>query len=180
MLALKKERLKRFIDKNNLKSMEDIRKLLTQLEKETMVTSTKVRVPEFMNILDGSKDSFVSLLVRNGIGESFTDKYYPISLFPDAYSEAQWPSKKFYRVHKTLYILLKFGIVEILLLSSFIIWLLSRAYHEPSVNKVFLYIVLVFGVLFMLGYSLKLAVFFGTTMGILASRRVRLPTDRRR
>jgi len=43
-------------------------------------------------------------------------------------------------------------------------------YKEPSGDRAFLYFVLIFGVLFMLGYSLKLAIFFGITAGVLLSK----------
>lgn len=135
--------------------------------------SPRIRVLEFMNILYELRENPAGLIVGKGIGGSFTDKYYPIPFTLGAYSEDQWSSHEFYRVHETLnFVLLKFGILGIVFLLFFVIWLLRKLHYELSGETAFLYVVLTFGVLFMLGYSLKLAVFMGIMMGTLMGKQI--------
>ncbi|GEM_PF-3529913 len=138
----------------------------------SIAPSPRDRVLEFMNIFEELKEFPVNLLVGNGIGGSFTDKDYNIPFSLGAYSQDQWISRKFYRVHETLnFVFLKFGIVGIFFLLLFAIWLMRKIYRERSGDRAFLYFVLFFGVLSMLGYSLKLAIFFGVTLGVLCSKK---------
>jgi len=140
--------------------------------------SARVRALEFMNIFKELEEFPINLLIGKGIGGSFTDKYYRIPFTLATYSEDQWVSRIFYMPHETLnFVLLKFGILGIIFLLFFVVWLLRKLYSEVSNERVFLNIVLIFGILFMLGYSLKLAIFIGTVIGLLSSRHKKIPGE---
>lgn len=144
----------------------------------SIAPSPRVRVLEFINTFDTLKEFPIDLLIGSGIGGSFSDRYYQIPYLPGGYSEDQWLTRKFYRVHESFnFVFLKFGILGILFLLLFVIWLFKKAYDETSGSLVFLYVVLIFLVLFMLGYSLQLAIFTGTLMGILMSKQTTLHVD---
>lgn len=145
----------------------------------SIAPSPMIRMLEFMNTFHTLKELPIGLLVGSGIGGSFSDRYYQIPYYPlFAFSEDQWLTRKFYRVHESFnFVFLEFGILGIFFLLLFIVWLLKKAYDETSGNLIFLYIMLIFCVSFMLGYSLQLAIFTGTLMGILMSKKTTLHGD---
>ncbi len=138
-----------------------------------MAASPRLRFLEFLNILGELKETPPDILVGKGLGGSFSDELYPIPYGPGAYTEDQWIRREFYRVHETLnFVFLKFGIVGFLFLLSFLYWILKQIKSRNSQLDVYLCICLVFGVAFMLGYSLKLAIFLGVLLGIFAKSEV--------
>ena len=135
-----------------------------------MASSPRVRALEFLNIANELKEFPVGLIFGRGLGGSFTDKYYKIPFSLGAYSQSQWEIRKFYRVHTSLnFVLLKFGVFGVFIWLLFAMWIIKRTLISTVPEDKILYMVLFFGILTILGYSLKLAMFFGIALGVLES-----------
>jgi hypothetical protein len=137
--------------------------------------SPRIRILETINITgDLTKKFPLEILVGRGFGGSFTDNtIYMNNLNEDAFSREEIHTRNFYGVHTSLnFIFLKFGLIGLLFLGILIVKTLNLGIYMNNAIQKFLLILLICWLFMFIGYSIKLAIFFGVLSSLFFTKNI--------